>query len=112
MRLAAQQHDFAHCVIASTYAGVTTMHNVLNRFGFSATQRAGRLLRQSGAIRRIYPWPKSRTSVSKSLRWGLGLRELGLATALMGGIATANAQTPPPMPPPSTPAVAGPLVVN
>src|SRR5437868_11581257 len=113
MRLAAGQHGFASGAIASTHPGVT-MDNVLKRFGFSAVQEAttaDRPARRGGAIRKIYRSSKNRP------KWGLGLRELGLAAFLTGSAAAASAQDMPPpmpmpMPPPSMPAVAGPLVVN
>src|SRR5712672_1418782 len=108
MRLAARQHCFALRAIASTHPGVT-MDNVLKRFGFSAVreaQKADRPVRRGGAIRKIYRSSKNRP------KWGLGLRELGLAAFLTGSAAAASAQDMPPMmmppPPPGTPAMAGP----
>jgi len=89
------------------------MDNVLKRFGFSTfreAQKADRPVRRGGAIRKIYRSSKNRP------KWGLGLRELGLAAFLTGSAAAASAQDMPPMmmppPPPGTPAMAGPLVVN
>src|SRR5947209_225531 len=110
MRLAAGQHGFASRAIASTHPGVT-MDNVLKRFGFSAVQeatKAARPARRGGAIGKIYRGSKNRP------KWGLGLREFGLAAFLAGSAVAASAQDMPPMmmppPPPGTPAMAGPLV--